>query len=108
MATPTDHGVETLTGLGASGVDVILMHQSGPLLQVHPMIPVLQISADPMTCERYQNDLDLLLSDEILTSGAEQILEKVLAVASGDYTPRLLAQGNTDFQLTRGLLGLSL
>jgi len=108
MATPTDHGVETLTGLGASGVDVILMHQSGPLLQVHPMIPVLQISADPMTCERYQDDLDLLLSDEILTSGAEQILEKVLAVASGDYTPRLLAQGNTDFQLTRGLLGLSL
>ena len=109
METPTDHAVETLTGLGATGVEVILTHQTGPLLQAHPMIPVLQVSADPDTQQRYQNDLDLQLdAAEKTEQNTEKLLAKVLAVASGDYTPRLLAQGNTDFQLTRGLLGLSL
>ncbi|MEZ5591173.1 MAG: UxaA family hydrolase [Gammaproteobacteria bacterium] len=109
METPTDHAVETLTGLGATGVEVILTHQTGPLLQAHPMIPVLQVSADPDTQQRYQNDLDLQLdAAEKSALNTEKLLAKVLAVASGDYTPRLLAQGNTDFQLTRGLLGLSL
>ena len=36
------------------------------------------------------------------------ILERVLEVASRAYVPRLTGQGNTDFQLTRGWLGLSL
>jgi hypothetical protein len=36
-----------------------------------------------------------------------RILKLVLEVASRRYTPRLLEQGNVDFQITRGLLGVS-
>ena len=35
------------------------------------------------------------------------LLRLVLDTASRRYTPRLMAQGNVDFQLTRGLLGVS-
>jgi altronate dehydratase len=109
METPTDHGVETLTGLGATGVEIILGHQTGPLLQAHPLVPLLQVSADSDTCRRFAGDLDLLLEQaESAESMSERLLELVLCVASRAYVPHLLAQGNTDFQLTRGLLGLSL
>jgi hypothetical protein len=36
------------------------------------------------------------------------MLRAVAAVASREYTPRLFAAGNTDFQFTRGLLGVSM
>ena len=109
METPTDHGVETLTGLGATGVEIMLSHQTGPLLQAHPLVPLLQVSADVRSQQRYGDDLDLVLApDGESESGAEQLLEKILQVASRQYLPKLLAHGNTDFQLTRGLLGLSL
>jgi hypothetical protein len=36
------------------------------------------------------------------------MLEAVAAVASRDYTPRLFEAGNTNFQFTRGLLGVSI
>jgi altronate dehydratase len=109
METPTDHGVETLTGLGATGVEIMLSHQTGPLLQAHPMVPLLQVSADSDTCRRFSGDLDLILENsESQQSMSERLLELVLRVASRSYVPHLLAQGNTDFQLTRGLLVLSL
>ena len=50
--------------------------------------------------------LDALGRDPELLATA--ILERLLQVASRDYTPKLFAQGNTDFQITRGLLGVSL
>jgi altronate dehydratase len=109
MESPTDHAVETLTGLGATGVEVMLAHVAGAPLPGHPMIPLLQASADERTLRRFGRDLDAHLD-----SGAppEQIraelLERIAEVASRRYVPKLLAAGNTDFQLTRGLLGLSL
>ena len=38
----------------------------------------------------------------------EEILVTVAAVASREYTPKLFAANNTDFQFTRGLLGVSM
>jgi hypothetical protein len=38
----------------------------------------------------------------------EALLDAVCRVLSREYTPRLFGQGNVDFQLTRGHLGLSL
>ncbi|MFO1351968.1 MAG: UxaA family hydrolase [Gammaproteobacteria bacterium] len=109
MDTPTEHGVETLTGLGATGVEVMLSHQTGPLLQNHPLVPLLQVSADPATQRRFQADLDLALDAGATPDiTARRLLEQVLEVASRHYTPKLFARGATDFQMTRGLLGLSL
>jgi altronate dehydratase len=107
MEAPTDHWVETATGLGATGVEVMLAHVVGRPLQAHRMIPLIQVSPDPETQEKYAEDLDLILDGDP-SSWTEQMLETVTSVASREYTPGLFGADNTDFQFTRGLLGVSM
>jgi altronate dehydratase len=104
METPTHHWVETLTGLGATGVEIMLAHVSGPPMQAHPMIPLLQVASGAET--DWSADMDLMLADD--ASWTEAILPLVLSVASRTYVPKLYEQGNTDFQVSRGLLGISM
>jgi altronate dehydratase len=107
MEAPTDHWVETATGLGATGVEVMLAHVAGHSLQAHRMIPLIQASSDPETLHKHAEDLDVILEgDPSYWTG--QMLETVSAVASREYVPRLFEAGNTDFQFTRGLLGVSM
>ena len=107
METPTGHLVESLTGLGACGVEVMVAYVEVMARQAHPMIPLLQITADGTTAQRCKTDLDLVLEGEA-GGWAQQILGRVLEVASGLYQPQMWRQGNTDFQVTRGLLGVSM
>ena len=102
METPTDQPTETLTGLGATGVDMALAHIVGAPLQSHVMVPLLQVSTDATTQSNYGADLDLMSAD------VDGLLALMVKVASRQYTPRLHGKGNTDFQLTRGLLGISM
>ena len=104
METPTHHWVETLTGLGATSVEIMLAHVSGPPMQAHPMIPLLQVASGAET--DWSADMDLMLADD--ASWTEAILPLVLSVASRTYVPKLYEQGNTDFQVSRGLLGISM
>ena len=110
MEAPTDHVVETLTGLGATGVDLMFAHVVGHPLQAHRMIPLIQATTEETTRSIYETDLDLLPADENWTpeNFSAQMLETILAVASRRYTPKLYGKGNTDFQFTRGLLGISM
>jgi hypothetical protein len=107
MEAPTDHWVETATGLGATGVEVMLAHVAGHPLQAHRMIPLLQASSDAETLENHAEDLDVILREDV-SEWIEQMLEAVAAVASREYAPKLFEAGNTDFQFTRGLLGISM
>ncbi|MCE2413340.1 UxaA family hydrolase [Candidatus Poribacteria bacterium] len=102
METPTDQQTETLTGLGATGVDLALAHIVGAPLQSHVMVPLIQVSTDATTQANYGADLDLETAD------VDELLALVIEVASRQYTPKLHGKGNTDFQLTRGLLGISM
>ncbi|MDE0423307.1 MAG: UxaA family hydrolase [Candidatus Poribacteria bacterium] len=102
METPTDQPTETLTGLGATGVDLALAHIVGAPLQSHVMVPLIQVSTDAATQTAYGADLDLTTAD------VDELLALIVEVASRQYTPKLHGKGNTDFQLTRGLLGISM
>lgn len=102
METPTDQPTETLTGLGAAGVDLALAHVVGAPLQSHVMVPLIQVSTDATTQANYGADLDLE------TANVDDLLALIVEVASRQYTPKLHGKGNTDFQLTRGLLGISM
>ena len=102
METPTDQPTETLTGLGATGVDLALAHIVGAPLQSHVMVPLIQVSTDATTQAAYGADLDLATAD------VDDLLALIVEVASRKYTPKLHGKGNTDFQLTRGLLGISM
>ena len=102
METPTDQQTETLTGLGATGVDLALAHIVGAPLQSHVMVPLVQVSTNAGTQANYGADLDLTSTD------VDELLALIVEVASRQYTPKLHGKGNTDFQLTRGLLGISM
>ena len=106
METPTDHWVETATGLGATGVDLILAHTGEHPLQGHPLMPVVQVSANPTVAALYGDDIDLALTG-VADDWAEQLAALLAEVARGDHVPGALQQRNVDFQLTRGLLGVS-
>ncbi|MCH9047249.1 MAG: hypothetical protein IIA40_14250 [SAR324 cluster bacterium] len=87
----------------------MLAHISRAPLQSHPMIPLLQVSSAAIVCERFGADLDLGLSTEsAIDSLEESLLSRIAETASRNYVPKLYGQGYTQFQLTRGLLGLSL
>jgi hypothetical protein len=91
---------------------VILAHVSNRMLQGHPMVPLVQVGARG-ECSGTAEEADLM----DLTFDAEpsepgdkldRMLERVLQVASRVYRPKAFASGNTDFQMTRGWLGVSL
>jgi len=116
MQTPTDHPVETLTGLGATGVELMLVCIAKAVWQSHPMVPVIQVRSPlPLGGEgqgegaaQLSHDLDLVLKSKTTDQAASDLLALIVRVLSRQYTPKLFAQGNTDFQMTRGLLGVSL
>lgn len=107
MEAPTEHWIETVTGLVATGVELIIALVNRCPVQTHPFVPMLQVSSDPSIQQTYTNDLDLLLTGKP-DSWTDQILEMCKQVIEHSYTPRLYQQGNVDFQLTRGFLGVSL
>ena len=102
MENPTHQPTETLTGLGATGVELAFAHIVGAPLQSHVMVPLIQTSTDSKTIEKYGKDLDLTSVD------VDEMLTLITEVASRRYIPKLHGMGNTDFQLTRGLLGVSM
>ncbi len=106
MQTPTAHWVETLTGLAATGVELVLAPVSKRQLQTHPLVPVLQIATTNSNGDAAV-DVDLTLSGSSET-WTTRLLDKVAAVYDGSYSPKLFEMGNIDFQITRGLLGVTM
>lgn len=101
-------------GLGATGVKLLLafVPATSRPQQVNPLVPLLQVSHLEGTTGRIHHlaDFDLVADDRNHSVEAlgQQLLNLLAATASLDYVPRLFRQGNVDFQLTRGDLGVSL
>ena len=109
METPTENPVEAFTGLGATGVDLMLCHVGQTPLQGHPMLPLVQVTASADIAAVYGDDLDRVLAPEQGIDGIVAALATLVAdVASGRCRPALWSRGVTEFQLTRGRLGLSM
>jgi altronate dehydratase len=107
MESPTGDPLEVATGLGATGVEVMVVHVAGRPVQAHRMVPLLQVSSDAATREKSGEDLDVYLSGDPNPWG-EVLLDAVIRVASRRYVPKLYNAGNVGFQFTRGLLGVSM
>jgi hypothetical protein len=71
------------------------------------MVPLIQMTDRPEVETAFGADLDLVLHGDP-ASWPRTVLDKIAAVATHDYTPRLYHLGNIDFQVTRGLLGVSM
>ncbi|AZN41364.1 UxaA family hydrolase [Paenibacillus albus] len=107
METPTKHWVETVTGLAATGIEIMIALVGERPMQTHPFVPMLQIATTSANAAINEKDLDLRLTGDS-AAWASQLLERVKQTLEHEYTPRLYEQGNVDFQLTRGFLGFSL
>ncbi|MYD09193.1 MAG: altronate dehydratase [Chloroflexi bacterium] len=101
MSNPRRHWGETLAGIGASGVELILGYVDGYPLAGHPLVPVLQASASAVSAE----DLDAVIREG--DDCAIKLIDLLVAALSGDYLARHQVTGADDFQVTRGLLGVS-
>ena len=106
MEAPTDHWVETLTGLGATGIEMVLVHTGERPVQGHPLVAVLQVASEESVASGYGEDLDLVLTGDP-GGWSEQALDLLIATAGRQHVPKVVEQRNIDFQLTRGLLGVS-
>jgi altronate dehydratase len=91
MRTPTDDPTEIITGLGATGVELIVVWNEGAPIQSHPFIPTVEIRPQHFNTEKIT---------------ARELIEFILRAASGEFPTASPAY--TDFQITRGLEGVSL
>jgi hypothetical protein len=106
METPTANLVETITGLCATGVDLVLVFSDKVLVPGNPLVPVVQVSSPAVREMPWAEDVDVIIEGEI-TRTAEQLWSAASAVCSGKLT-RSQALGNVAFQITRGNFGISL
>ncbi len=100
VATESSHWVENLSGLGGCGAQLAVSIRGNTLRPNHPFIPVLQISEhlDPA-----ESDMCLCGTE----ADTQQLLESICKTISQKSTPLASHAKITDFQLTRGLLGIS-
>lgn len=101
MDTPSRQWAETLTGLGATGVEIIVACSDNGPRPGHPLVPVVQVATGGAG-----SAFDLILAGPV-EGWAAQLLGPVAAVASQQYVPLSLRQRQVDFQMTRGRWGVS-
>ena len=104
--TETDHWVENLTGIGACGVHAFVGLVGESPQQGHPLLPLIQVADLNRRGEIAQRDVDLFLSGEAAQDG-EDLWSLLSDVITGAKIPVAGAGGFVDFQLARGLLGVS-
>ncbi len=109
MDCPTRHWVETLSGLGATGVDLVLVHVDRHPVQGHPLVPTLQFTTSPIPQGSESPDVDLVLDPRTEFRASLQVLFDAMgAVLSRERRVKSMQTGNVDFQITRGPSGISL
>jgi altronate dehydratase len=105
MDTETRHWTENLTGLGGGGAQLFVAFANDHARQGHPLIPVIQVAETQSDTAR-SGETDLVLPAESNTAFAE-LVRLIAEVAARRLTPRAVTQRFHDFQITRGLLGVT-
>lgn len=107
MRAPTSDWLETATGLGATGAHLMLAHVTGTPPSAPRMVPLLRVTADPATAAASVADLDAVLAKDS-PQWTDQLLDVVAAVAGRGLVPAAMRTADVGFQVTRGLLGVSI
>jgi altronate dehydratase len=102
MDCPTDDDLEIVTGLAATGAQLILVFEPDLPLPSNPLVPTVQLASR-------QQEADLVISDSLPAPRiAEDLLRLIFELRSGKRTPVAQSSGNIAFQITRGYEGISL
>ncbi len=104
VATDSDHWVENLTAVGACGAHGFVGLVGTSSQQSHPMLPLIQLAETAFPGSAL--DVDLVLTRN--ETGDDLALFALLCSAlQGESAPVANSGGFVDFQLSRGLLGVS-
>ncbi|MEI6051197.1 MAG: UxaA family hydrolase, partial [Opitutaceae bacterium] len=106
VQTDSDHWVENLAGLGGCGVQVFVGFVGDSVQQGHPMLPVLQIAETGALPAAALVDVDHVFTDD-RAANRLALQRLVMTTLERTYTPVANSGGFVDFQLSRGLLGVS-
>jgi altronate dehydratase len=104
VATDSDHWVENLTALGACGAHGFVGLVGNSSQQAHPMLPLIQLAGS--TFPGSVADIDLVLTGDAAADDAA-MFALLRAALEGEKAPVANDGGFVDFQLSRGLLGVS-
>jgi altronate dehydratase large subunit len=97
--------VESMVGLAAGGVQVMVFTTGRGTPTGNPIMPVIKVTANRRTAERMADNIDLDLSGVIegtltIEQAGQQILDEILAVAGGKLTKAELL-GHTEYSIYR-------
>lgn len=97
--------VESMAGLAAGGVQVMVFTTGRGTPTGNPIMPVIKVTANRRTADRMADNIDLDLSGVIegtlsIEQAGGRILEEILAVAGGKLT-KAERLGHTEFSIYR-------
>jgi altronate dehydratase large subunit len=97
--------VESMVGLAAGGVQVMVFTTGRGTPTGNPVMPVIKVTANRATARRMADNIDLDLSGVIegtqtIEEAGQAILDEILAVASGKLT-KAERLGHTEFSIYR-------
>ncbi len=104
VATDSDHWVENLTALGACGAHGFVGLVGTSSQQSHPMLPLIQLADSAFSGSIL--DVDLALTGNEAADDLA-LFALLRAALQGEIAPVANSGGFVDFQLSRGLLGVS-
>jgi len=104
MDTP-GQDVESMSGLAAGGVQVMVFTTGRGTPTGNPIMPVIKVTANRRTAERMADNIDLDLSGVIegalaIERAGERIFDEILDVANGKLT-KAERLGHTEFSIYR-------
>ena len=100
MKMPTHNWQEIVSGIGAAGANILIYFGNDATRPGHPFVPLLQFDSTAGN-----GDLNCVVKKDKPESPALKLIEETL---SGTYKTHRMKLGNLDFQVTRGLYGISL
>jgi altronate dehydratase large subunit len=82
---------ESLTGMVAAGSQIVAFTTGRGTPATYPVAPVVMITGNPATYQKLQGDIDInagtvIEGDETIDEVGRRILDKILAVSSGEIT----------------------
>ena len=107
METYSDHFVENMTVLGASGVQLFLTYADSVLPQGHPFIPMLRICASASdTSSRHTQVFDVNALSSLLWT--EEVVDTIRDIQAGNFKRQAMLKEYVDFQIPRGPSAVSM
>jgi altronate hydrolase len=101
LCTP-GNDVEATTGLAGSGANVIVFTTGLGTPTGNPISPTLKFATNSTLFAKMNDILDInagtiITGEDTIQSKGEELLELIIRVASGEYTPKAVSLGQDDF-----------